>query len=205
MENAYVKIITREIQDGQKKGNARIVWQRINELKQSKQNTRRGNMILKDNEGNVQRETHINLKTMQVYIKERFARMRENWAVNCITPDAWRNEEQLGECINGGSEFNYKHRNSKVQQYANSSKERKRQISNLGHIANEHEITQAITKLSNRKSVGYDELTAGIFKVNSEWLIPIIETMFNQIFAHKAMPEGWLGGILTFLQKKGAR
>ena len=68
-KNEYIKIITKEIQDGQKKGNARIVWEKINELKQPKQSTRHGNTVLKDDEGNVQSETHINLKTMHSYIK----------------------------------------------------------------------------------------------------------------------------------------
>ena len=29
--------------------------------------------------------------------------------------------------------------------------------------------------------------------------------MFNQILKHKAMPKGWLGGVMTFLHKKKAR
>ena len=77
-ENEYVKITTKEIQDGQKNGNARLVWRKINELKQTKQNTCRGNMVLKDGEGETQSEPHINLNTMQKYIKEHFARMRKS-------------------------------------------------------------------------------------------------------------------------------
>ena len=165
MENGYIKIITKEIQDGQQKGNARIVWQRINELKQSRQNTRHGNMVLKDKNGNIQSGTHINLTTIQLYIKEHFTRMREYWQISCITTSAWNAKEQHGIQICEESEFNIKHRNSMVQQYANSVDKRRKQINNLGNITNGHEIRQAITKLSNRKSVGYDELTAEIFKV----------------------------------------
>ena len=159
-------------------------------------------MLLKDGEGKTQGETHINLNAMQNYIKEHVARMRKEWEVNCITPDAWRSKEHLEAQTIEESEFYINHHNSKVQQYANSNEARKQQIDNLGSIASEHEIRQAITKLSNRKSVGYDELGAEIFKVNSEWLIPIIKIMFNQILHHKVMPKGWLNGIMTCLRKK---
>ena len=94
-ENEYITIIAKEIQDGQRKGNARIAWQRINELKQSRQNTRHGNMVLKGKNGNIQSETHINLTTIQLYIKEHFTRMREDWGVKCVTPSAWRDKKQL--------------------------------------------------------------------------------------------------------------
>ena len=120
MGNVYIKIIAKEIQDGQKNGNARIAWQRIKELKQSKQNTRHGNMVLKDKNGNIQSETHVNLKTMQSYIEEHFARMREDWQISCIAPATWHDKEQLNIQISEKGEFNIKHRNSKVQQYANS-------------------------------------------------------------------------------------
>ena len=142
---------------------------------------------------------------MQLYIMEHFTRTREDWEIKCITPSAWRDKKQLGIQIHGGSEFNIRHRNSRVQQYANSGEERRQQINSLGNITNEHEIRKAITKLSNRKSVRYDELTAEILKVNIERLIQIIKTMFNQIPKHKEVPKGWLNGVMTFLQKKKAR
>ena len=171
-KNEHIKIITEEIREGQKKGNARIVWRKINELKQPKQNIRHGNMVLKDKDGNIQSETHINLTTMRSYIKEHFTRVREDWKINCITAAAWHNKEQLDAQIGKGSEFDTKHKNSKLQQYADSNTERRKQIDNLGNPIDENEIKRAITKLSNRKSVGYDELTAEIFKANSEWLTP---------------------------------
>ena len=112
---------------------------------------------------------------MQTYIGEHFARTRENWAIRCIPPNIWHNEEQLNQHINSDNELNRKHHNSRVQQYANTSDERRKQIENLGQNISEYEITQAIAKLSNRKSVGYDEITAGIFKANKEWIVPIIK------------------------------
>ena len=135
-------------------------------------------MVLKDSEGTAQSETHTNLKIMQNYVKEHFARMREEWEVNCIKSDAWHDREHLDAQIHERSEFATKRQNSKVQQYANSGEDRRRQNGKLGDITSEHEIGQAVAKLSNRESVGYDELTAEVFKVNREWLIPIIKTNF---------------------------
>ena len=114
---------------------------------------------------------------MQTYVKEHFARMREEWAINCIAPTAWRNKEHLEIQTNDSRKFNIKHRNSRVQQYSHSGENRQQPINSKGSITSAHEIRQAITKLGNRKSVGYDELTAEIFKINSEWLVPIIRSI----------------------------
>ena len=51
-------------------------------------------MILKDKEGKIQSETHMNLETMQRYIRQHFARMREKWEITCITEDEWAKTPQ---------------------------------------------------------------------------------------------------------------
>ena len=64
--------------------------------------------------------------------------------------------KQIETLIHVTREFRARHNNCNVQQYANSSEGRRQQINKLGDETNEHEVKQAIMKLINRKSVGYD-------------------------------------------------
>ena len=61
------------------KWNARIAWQKINEMKNKTTSKRKGNMALTDESGNKQNETKLLLEIMQKYIKRHFARTREKW------------------------------------------------------------------------------------------------------------------------------
>lgn len=75
-KNEYIRIITQDIREGQKKGNARIVWQKINEMK-NKTKKKQGNMVLTDENGNTQSETQLNLEVMRKYTNQHFYRKRE--------------------------------------------------------------------------------------------------------------------------------
>ena len=99
-------------------------------------------------------------------------------------------------------------KNASPLNYSNTQelgKNKKQQIANLGNDISEREITRAIQKLSNRKSVGHDELTAEISKENSEWLTPILKTLFNNTAKLNVMPKGWLQGVMTFIRKRNAK
>ena len=56
----------------------------------------------------------------------------------------------------------------------------------------ENEIQFAIQKLRNRKTVGPDEITDGIIKINEEWLSPTLKQLRNTCRDKNAMPRGWL-------------
>ena len=44
-------------------------------------------MAIKDTQGETGAGTHLNLITMQKYIKQHFARPRGNWNIKCIPED----------------------------------------------------------------------------------------------------------------------
>ena len=200
-KNAYIQILTTEIREGQKQGNPRIVWPETNEPRQTKTTTHRGNMFLKDIEWDIQSETHVSHHAMQTYIEEHFARMREKWEVGRIQPEAWANNTQMERYADEQRSFRIKHSSSKAQQYSQNWRTEQK-INGLGKGTDGHEFAREIQKLSNRKSVGYDDLTAEVFKINSTWLIPIIKQMCNIIAHRKAMPKWWQRGLMTFLRRK---
>ena len=63
--NRLIEIVTEEIRMGQRQGEARIVWQKINELKHKKTNMGKGNMVLKGKDGKPQSEPQVNLQIMK--------------------------------------------------------------------------------------------------------------------------------------------
>ena len=170
-----------------------------------KTNMRQGNMALKDKDGRPQSEPHVNLQIMKEYIKQHFARTRAKWEIECIPHEACEEEDKLRDYIKKNDTLQTRRQSSNVQQYAKSSDAREKYTHRIGQPISSQEIKQAIAKLSNRKSVGKDELTAETFKANEEWITQILQAMFNQIGKNKTMPQSWIRGIMTFLHKKKAK
>jgi len=132
-------------------------------------------MILKDEEQNTQSETKPNLEIMQRYIRKHFARTREKWEIKCIPEETWANLDKEEGKQKIDEEHKEKHRSSKIQDFARRSRENAEHIKQLGEEITEHEISKAISKLNNRKSVGQDEIAAETIKENKIWLIPILK------------------------------
>ena len=105
-----MELISQDIRYGQQCGDARIVWKEINGRGNSKSNTRKGNMVLKDIDGSAQRETHIYLGPMKLYIRHRSARMREIWDVECIPDEIWISAENIENYIQIGRYCQIQHK-----------------------------------------------------------------------------------------------
>ena len=51
------------------------------------------------------------------------------------------------------------------------------------------EVTQAITKLNNRKSVGRDQISSEIIEANKGWIMPIIRQLYNNCDRNNERPK----------------
>ena len=166
---------------------------------------KQGNMALADDNGNANSEPKINLETMRKYISQHFARMQETWEIECIPNEIWACANDRNEPPNNYDKHTQRHNKSIMQQYSNTSQQRKQQIDQMEKEITHNEITKAIQKLNNRKSVGKDQITAEIIKENQDWVTPILQKLLNGCNKRNAMPKSWLGGVVTFLRKKRNR
>ena len=83
--------------------------------------------------------------------------MGDVWEVECITPESMNKVSYIHDAAT------LKCNNMQTPGWGGG-----RQINELGMDTNGHDVEQAIEKLSNRNSVGYDELTAVVFKINTK-------------------------------------
>jgi len=63
------------------------------------------------------------------------------------------------------------------------------------------EVSEAINKLKNGKSVGIDGIGAEVWK-NSEKLIPILREIFTAFFRLGSYPDTWRTAIIVPIHKK---
>ena len=133
-------------------------------------------MAPKGHQCRTQSETSVNLKTTQRYFAQHFSRMRKIWEIDCIDEETWIKRREIEARLGENNKFTKQHKNSRLQQYATSSDSRRTQIDKLGCRVTENEIEIAIQKLRNRKTVGADEITDGIIKINADGALANTET-----------------------------
>lgn len=65
------------------------------------------------------------------------------------------------------------------------------------------EIFEAIQGLKDNKSPGMDNISAEIFKVDTETTVKLLQSVLSQIWQNQSLPEGWHNGFIIELPKKG--
>ena len=118
--------------------------------------------------------------------------MREEWKIKCIPGEVRTNQEAGKKSNKIEKEHVIRHEQSRIQQYAKLGKERAEYIHAMGQEITEHDISKAINKLNNRKSLGKDEITAEIIKENKEWIIPLTKKCITEVQSTTQRPRhGW--------------
>ena len=153
---------------------------------------KQGNTVLTNDKGIANSETEQNIETVREYIRQHFARKQEEWEVECVQNEIWASTENQEELPQECHKHTKRHNESILQQYARTSQQRRHQINQLGGEITQKETSQAIKKLSSRKSVGKDQITAEIIKANQEWITPILRKLLNSCNKRNAMPKSWL-------------
>ena len=66
-----------------------------------------------------------------------------------------------------------------------------------------YEITRAIKSLKNRKSSGFDNITAEAIKAGGESMTNMLHKIFNKILLEEETPIDWSKMIVTLIHKNG--
>ena len=198
-KNKWINLVTEEIRMNVRKNRSRLVWKRLNQLKEQRGNAKQQNMELKDTNGKVINTPAGILRKMKEHIQKEHYKTPNQKECIIIPPELWKDTHEQA----------YEHIHPKILQNRKSSRLQKYILSeqgggtegNLTNQISTLEIKQAISQLSNRKSVGKDGITAEIIKENEKWLIPMIEIMLHNCQRTFSMPKQWLHGVMTFIPK----
>ena len=66
------------------------------------------------------------------------------------------------------------------------------------------EIIAVMRYLKNGKSRRQDGLNAELFKAEPEFAAQVLQPLFVTIWEEKHLPDGWAGGVIVKIPKKGA-
>lgn len=70
---------------------------------------------------------------------------------------------------------------------------------------NQQEIKDAICQLKNRKSPGEDSIPAELLKAGGNVSVERLESLFQNIWKSKAVPQDWRNAVIVPLYKKGSK
>ena len=175
----------------------RLVWKRLNQLKEQKSVLK--NIELRNSEGKNVNTINGILNEMKKHIRSEHYKKPLYPDYLIIEPDLWNKNHD--DAVNHIHPKTIKARNeSKLQDYLNS-RYGSGSVDIMLKLIDNNEIIQAIASLKNRKSVGKDGITAEIIKQNQNWIIPLIKTILHNCQITFDMPKQWLHGITTFIPK----
>ena len=197
-KNKWIKIVTEEIRTNVRKNRSRLVWKRLNQLKEQEGNAKQRNMELKDANGKVINTPAGILRKMREHIRKEHYKTPSQLECITISPELWKNSHAQA-CEHIHPNILKRRKQSKLQKYiAEQGGETEQYLINKISTS---EIKQAISQLSNRKSVGKDGITAEVVKENEEWITPMIEIILHNCQITHSMPKQWLHGVMAFIPK----
>ena len=197
-------MVTEEIREREyQKNKSRLVWRRLHQLQEHKGAAKQKNLELRNQQGEIVCAIPEILQQMQEHIQNEHYRKPEQ--PTCLTTPTmiWKETyQQAKEHIH--PKIIAKRQQSRLYKYCatdagtGTAEIMTSQITEVG-------ITQAISPLQNRKSVGEDGITAEVIGQNQLWILPILSVILRNCQITSTFPKQWLRGIMTFAPKGGKR
>ena len=192
IKNRWIRQVTAEIRENVRTNRTRLVWKRLNQLKQNNVQAKQKNMELRDQEGKLQSTIPKILQIMQTHMKNEHYKTPGQPQIPIIDPKLWKDSHENVQ-MEIHPNITKERNQSRLQQYLRTHHGASTECQ-MTQPVTDLEITKAIRSLHNRKSVGNDGITAEVIKQNQKWLIPNIKIILHNCQQSYQMPKQWMKG-----------